>query len=272
MKEQKTCGARIERLLKIMKTLRAPDGCPWDREQTMSTLRPFILEEAYELVAAIDDGDCSKIAEECGDVLLQVVFLSEIAEESGLFGFGDTVEHICEKLVRRHPHVFGDADIRTSGAVKESWEKIKRQERKNASRDESVLAGIPENLPSLIRAFQIQERAAKVGFDWPEGDEKSVFSKIEEEMDELREEIDSGSTDGMEDEMGDLLFAVVNLARRLGVDAEFSLQRANRKFSKRFRLVEEKIACSGRPWEGFSLEELERFWEESKKRTREIRS
>ncbi|GAB6281181.1 MAG: nucleoside triphosphate pyrophosphohydrolase [Thermovirga sp.] len=256
---------RLEQLLQIMEKLRAPAGCPWDREQTLASLRPCILEETYELIEAIERNDSSSISEECGDLLLQVVFIARIGMEEGRFDLADVIQGLNEKLLRRHPHVFGGAKIETSEGVMKNWDLIKQRERKKKERDSSIFAGIPPNLPALVKSQRIQARAAKVGFDWKEGDLEAVIGKIREEVQELSEAIAHVESDHIDEEMGDLFFAMVNLARHLGIEAEFSLQRANRKFVERFRLIEGYVEESGREWSDYSLDELENLWQNAKR-------
>ncbi|HPD97208.1 MAG TPA: nucleoside triphosphate pyrophosphohydrolase [Synergistales bacterium] len=265
MNDHEKVSLRIKELLVIMEKLRSPGGCPWDREQTMHSLRPCILEEAYELVEAIERDDDPSVSEECGDLLLQVVFISCLAAEENRFGLAEVIEGLNSKLVRRHPHVFGEQKIDTSDAVLRNWERIKQKERKARNNDTSVFAGVPRNLPALARARRIQERAAKKGFDWLPEETEPVISKIREEIEELSGAVASGNGDSIEEEMGDLLFAMVNLSRRLGYEAEFSLQRANRKFMDRFRFIEESVESSDRNWSDYSLEELEDLWQKAKK-------
>lgn len=256
---------RLEQLLQIMDRLRAPGGCPWDREQTLESLRPCILEEAYELIEAIERDDSSSISEECGDLLLQVIFISCIGMEEGRFDLAEVIQGLNEKLLRRHPHVFGDVRIETSEGVMKNWDIIKQGERKKKERDSSIFAGIPPNLPALVKSQRIQARAAKVGFDWHEGDFEAVVGKIREEIQELSEAVAQVEPGHIEEEMGDLFFALVNLARHLNIEAEFSLQRANCKFSERFRLIERYVEESGREWSEYSLDELEGLWQNAKK-------
>lgn len=255
----------IERLLSIMKRLREPGGCPWDREQDLFSLRPFILEEAYELVDAIENNDPPSIAEECGDLLLQVVFVARICMEEGLFELADSIKALNEKLLRRHPHVFGSETIETSSGVRKNWDMIKQGERRRKREDSSLFAGIPPSLPALVKSRQIQDRAAKVGFDWKQGDLKPLLDKIQEEIGELEEALASSDREHIEEEIGDVFFVLVNLSRHLEIEAEFSLQRANRKFEDRFRFVEKSVEKGGRPWSDYSLEELEILWDNAKK-------
>jgi len=259
-------GHVFEELLTVMARLRGENGCPWDREQTMETLRTYIVEEAYELVDAISRGETSDIVEEAGDLLLQVVFLSRIAEDEARFTIDDVLRGLTEKLVRRHPHVFGDEKADTSGQVLRKWEEIKGLEKEQRKKkDTSLLAGVPEGLPPLAKAARIQSKAAHVGFDWEKGNLAPLYDKVDEELEEIRNAVESGSADRIEDEMGDLLFAAVNLARHLDVNPDSALGRTNRKFTDRFRIVESMVHDSGRPWSSFSLDMLDAFWEQAKK-------
>jgi XTP/dITP diphosphohydrolase/tetrapyrrole methylase family protein/MazG family protein/ATP diphosphatase len=266
--ENKSNGEEFENLLRIMGRLRAPGGCPWDAEQTFESLKRYILEEAHELVEAIDGGSSRDICEESGDLLLQVVFVATVASESGLFDMGNVTRAICEKLISRHPHVFGDVKVKNSSEVSRNWEAIKAGERHSRDADDSAMAGIPRGLPALLRALRISERAAKKGFDWKVGDVGSVRAKVLEELDELREEIVSSDPAGMKEELGDLLFAASNMARHLGIDPESALQGANEKFIKRFRDMEEAVERDGKIMENLSLDALEVLWQSAKKRER----
>ncbi|MCF7935378.1 MAG: nucleoside triphosphate pyrophosphohydrolase [Synergistales bacterium] len=248
-----------------MEQLRAPDGCPWDREQNLRSLRPYIIEEAYELIQAINKEDAEDIREECGDLLLQVIFISQIAKEHQWFDISGVLDAISEKLVRRHPHVFGNVNVDTSSDVSRNWDEIKAEEKKKTTR-KSRLSGIPQSLPALIRAHQLQERAAKVGFDWPKGDQEAVFGKIEEELQEVQEAMQHENQQHIEEELGDLFFALVNLSRRLDMDAELLLQEANEKFTKRFEYVEQRVEETAGGWVQHELEELEAYWKESKQK------
>lgn len=254
-----TAGKQLDALLDVMATLRGPDGCAWDREQTMSSLRPFVLEEAHELVDAIRSGESDAIREELGDLLLEVVFVTQIATEAGLFDMAAVTSGIREKLLRRHPHVFGDARASTPGKAIEHWEAIKAKEKPRTS---SVLDNVPVSMPALARAEKLSKRAASVGFDWES--RQQVLDKIAEELAELDEATAQKRPDAVHEEMGDLLFAVVNLARHSGVDAEISLSDASEKFSKRFRYIEERVAASGRELGAVPLEELEALWQNAK--------
>ncbi len=270
-----SAGAALERLLDIMRTLRAPDGCPWDREQTLASLRPFVLEETYEVLDAIEHGTPADLCEELGDFVFEAVFLAQISDEAGHFTLRDAIVGICDKLVRRHPHVFERAPEAiglTSDQVIERWDALKARERAMAGRDNSaqaapkgVLTGVPKTLPSLLRAYELGSRAANVGFDWAgPGD---VLDKLDEEVAEVRQEVQSGAVGHMsraEDEIGDLLFAVANLARKLGVEPESALRRANDKFIRRFEAVERGMLAQGRSVREASLEELEAEWQRVK--------
>jgi MazG family protein len=260
----------IDRLLTIMARLRDPDGgCPWDLEQDFASIAPYTIEEAYEVAEAIERGDMDELKDELGDLLLQVVFHAQMAAEQGSFGFEDVANAISDKMVRRHPHVFGDETQREAGGVKGRWEEIKAEERaaKGARRPASILDDVPLALPALSRAVKLQNRAARVGFDWPET--RMVIEKLNEEMLELSEEIaKGGDADRLEDEMGDLLFVYANLARHLKIDPEAALRRANAKFRRRFGRIEEKLAADGRTPEQSTLEEMDAMWDEAKREER----
>ena len=261
-------GDKFEKLVAIMRTLRAPGGCPWDREQTHGSLRPFVLEETYEVLEAIDAGNMEELREELGDYLYEAVFLAQISEEAGEFSIGDAIDAIREKLVRRHPHVFAKApdekDI-TTGQVIERWETMKARERETKGQPDSpaktTLSGVPKTLPSLLRAYEISARAAAVGFDWVRAGD--VLDKIEEEVAEVRHEVESGETSHpsrAEEEMGDLLFAITNLSRKLGIEPEAALRRANEKFTKRFDAMERPFTSRGKLLTDATLEEMEEEW------------
>ena len=256
-----------------MRRLRAPDGCPWDREQTPASLRPFVLEETYEVLEAIESGSPAHLCEELGDFLFEAVFLAQMNDELGHFTIGDAIDAICDKLVRRHPHVFartdGDMPL-TSNQVVEKWETLKAREREAAGlpgkKRKTTLGGVPKTLPSLLRAYEIGSRAAAVGFDWAKADD--VLDKIEEEVAEVRHEVESGATGDLsraEEEMGDLLFAIANLSRKLGVEPEAALRRANEKFTARFDAVEHAFTSRGQSLSGASLEEMEAEWHQVKR-------
>jgi ATP diphosphatase len=252
----------IQRLVEIMARLRDPEtGCPWDREQSFATIAPYTIEEAYEVADAIARGDLAELRDELGDLLFQVVFHSRMAEEQGAFDFDQVAGAIADKMVRRHPHVFEAADGRDTTGQTVAWEEQKAAERKAAGgTDASALDGVALALPALLRALKLQKRAARVGFDWP--DKTPIFDKIAEEIAELRHEIDqSAPPDRIEDELGDLLFALVNLARHLDLEPEAALRRANAKFERRFRRIEDILRDAGSTPEAAGLAELDRLWD-----------
>jgi len=255
----------MDRLHEIMARLRGPGGCPWDQEQTAGSLRTYVLEEAYEVAEAIDDDDWEALRGELGDLLLQIVFLARLAEEAGRFQFGDVAGAISEKLVRRHPHVFGDGDARTSAEVWKRWDEIKTEERREANGDgpSSRLDGVPRNLPALGRARLLADKAARVGFDWPSA--AAILEKIREEADEVEQALDAPAREFVADELGDLLFATASLARRVGLDPETCLARANRKFETRFRKAETFADEAGRRFEDMTPAEIDELWESAKK-------
>ncbi len=276
-----TPGDRFNELVSIMARLRSPDGCPWDREQTLASLRPYLLEETYEALEALDTGDTAGLCEELGDLLLEVVFLSRIAEESGSFSVADAIDAIVTKLVRRHPHVFGsDAKLSTPHEVRGKWEEMKASERSTSSAPKTILGGVPRTLPALLRAYEYGARAAAVGFDWVRASD--VVAKIDEELQELRDAVehegrktkDEGNPDrayvgpsfssGIEEELGDLLFAIANLSRKLGVEPEAALRRANDKFLARFSEVERRVTATGQRMQEKTLDELEATWQSVK--------
>ena len=262
----------IGRLIEIMAALRTPvTGCPWDLEQTFATIAPYTIEEAYEVADAIERGDLDDLCDELGDLLLQVVFHARMAEETGDFSFGDVVQSITEKLIRRHPHVFATDAASDAGAVKKRWEAIKPDERaaKAARRGgdtapASLLDDVPRVLPALARAEKLAKRAATVGLDWP--DTGAVLAKVTEELAETAEALESGNRKATHEEIGDLLFAVANLARHAGVDAEAALRDANLKFTRRFQHVEARAQEDGVPLEGAGLQRLDRYWNEIRSR------
>jgi ATP diphosphatase len=266
----------IHRLIEIMAALRTPgSGCPWDLEQEFATIAPYTIEEAYEVADAIERGDMDDLKDELGDLLLQVVFHARMAEEAGSFAFDDVVDAISEKMIRRHPHVFGDIDADDAAAVKVNWEAIKADEKaERAARREArgladertgFLDDVPRALPALQRAFKLQKRAARVGFDWPETE--PVIGKIREEIEELKREIESGSgIEKLADELGDLLFAVANLARHLGIDPETALSGTNGKFVRRFTEIERSLEAAGKSLDDASLDEMEAIWVAAKNR------
>jgi ATP diphosphatase len=257
----------IQRLLAIMAALRTPgSGCPWDLAQDFRSIAPYTIEEAYEVADAIERGDLDDLKDELGDLLLQVVFHARMAEEQGAFAFADVVEAITMKLVRRHPHVFGHARDLSPDEVKRLWDEIKRQEKAERGErhgaDAAFLSGVPAALPALTRAHKLTAEAAKVGFDWPQP--RQVVDKIREELAEVEEAMAGRDGDRIEDEIGDLLFAVTNLARQLGVDPEGSLRRTNRKFERRFGAIETALGAQGRSLEDSDLDEMEQLWSEAK--------
>jgi len=260
-------GERWERMVALMSRLRGPEGCPWDRNQTLHSLRPFILEEAYELVDAIEQGKGEAIREETGDLLLEVLFVSQICAERGLFTSNDVLEGLEAKMVRRHPHVFGDQTAASAGDALAKWEAIKDAEKESdadAPSPGSMLGRIPRALPALVRAAKLSARAARVGFDWTSVEQ--IFDKLDEELRELREARQSGSPDAVAEELGDLLFVISNISRHLSVDPELALKAANQKFEERFRHIEEKLEADGRSPSDSSLKEMEALWQEAKKK------
>ena len=279
--EIKDAGLRFQQLVEIMRTLRSDHGCAWDRQQTLKTLRPFVLEETYELLDALDRGDHDAMRHELGDFLFEAVFLAQICEEEGRFSIGDSIASICEKLIRRHPHIFepdgvpiaassevGQTSL-TPRQVKEQWEEIKAEERKEAgAQDKTVLSGVPRSMPSLLRAYELSTRAAMVGFDWVTTDD--VIDKVEEETRELREAVANGGgkSPEAEEEFGDLLFALVNVARKLGIEPEAALRIANDKFQRRFDDVERQVTGRGEKLRDQTLEKLEEHWQRAKATTK----
>jgi nucleoside triphosphate diphosphatase len=261
------------RLVAIMETLRGPDGCPWDREQSIDTLKPFVLEETYEVLEAIDRHDHAALCEELGDFVFEAVFLAQLESEAGHFTIADSLKSIADKLVRRHPHVFargeGEASLDSAGQVRVRWEEIKAQERTSegtvAEKPKTLLSGIAPTLPALLRAYHIGVRAASVNFDWSRAED--VVGKIQEEVDELRREVADGRPvehARAEEEMGDLLFSIAQLARQLEIEPETALRKANDKFTKRFTTMERAIAESGRTMKNMTLDALEQEWQRAK--------
>ncbi|HKI27626.1 MAG TPA: nucleoside triphosphate pyrophosphohydrolase [Candidatus Sulfotelmatobacter sp.] len=291
-------GERFERAVEIMERLRAPGGCPWDREQTFDSIKPYTLEETYEVLEAIDNRDWPELAGELGDLLLQVLFYAEMAKEQRTFSIDDVLDRLSDKLIGRHPHVFGDVKADTSAEVKRNWEALKVEEKKkrnaqaadpakNAAKSEplSILAGISSAMPSLLEAYKLSSRAAQTGFDWP--DVEGLFDKLGEETGELREHLKEFPTPGprpqgrgvagsgrttiledlqvrLEEEVGDLFFVLVNIARYLSVDPESALRKTNRKFRRRFRWMEERLHESGRAPDEVPMQELESLWQQAK--------
>jgi len=262
----------FDRLVEIMERLRGEQGCPWDRKQTRDSLKPYLIEESYEVLEALEEKDPVKIKEELGDLLYQILFHAQISKEAGEFDIEDILTAGSEKMVRRHPHVFGDKKAEYADEVLKQWEAIKKAEKGDERK--SVLEGIPPHLPALLRAHQLQARAARVGFDWEHADQ--VFSKVIEEMKEFEEAFQAKDHRGMEDELGDLLFALVNIGRFIEVNPEDALRKSISRFISRFRHIEEEIARQGKEWADVSLEEMEMLWQEAKgieKRQRqEVRS
>jgi nucleoside triphosphate diphosphatase len=264
MKTQPDLGPLAE-LLAIMARLRDREGgCPWDLEQTFATIAPYTIEEAYEVADAIDRNDLGELKDELGDLLFQVVFHARIAEEAGAFEFADVARAICDKMLRRHPHVFGDGEVANSAEQTKRWEEIKREER-DAGEPRGVLDDVPAALPALTRAVKLGKRAATVGFDWPEID--GVRAKLDEETRELDAALAAGERDAIAAELGDLLFSIANLSRHLALDPETCLRSANERFARRFRAVESDVAASGRPWTSFDAAALDALWRKAKTRT-----
>ena len=288
-----TTGERFEHAVAIMERLRAPGGCPWDREQTFDSIKPYTLEETYEVLEAIDNRDWPELAGELGDLLLQVLFYAEMAKEQSSFSIDDVLERLSSKLINRHPHVFGEAKADTSAEVKRNWEALKVEERKKRAAEEgaaqtekhSILSGVSSAMPSLLEAQKLSSRAAQVGFDWPNID--GLFDKLREESDELREQLREFPAPGpqpqgrgvagsgraavpeqlqarLEEEVGDLFFVLVNVARYLSVDPESALRKTNRKFKRRFQWMEDRLHESGRSAEQASMDELESLWQRAK--------
>ncbi|HSA82978.1 MAG TPA: nucleoside triphosphate pyrophosphohydrolase [Geminicoccaceae bacterium] len=258
--------APVERLLWVMARLRDPEGgCPWDLEQDFATIAPYTIEEAYEVADAIARGDIAGLEDELGDLLLQVVYHAQMAAEAGHFDFARVAAAIAEKMIRRHPHVFGDAEVASAAAQTLAWEETKARERAGKAREAaSVLDDVPLAMPALSRAQKLQRRAARVGFDWPEAAE--VLAKIEEEIGEIRAELASDAPkERLADELGDLLFAAVNLARHLGIDGEAALRATNAKFERRFRAIEDALRARGQRPEDASLDEMEALWQQAKR-------
>lgn len=295
-----TTGERFERAVAIMERLRAPGGCPWDREQTFDSIKPYTLEETYEVLEAIDNRDWNELPGELGDLLLQVLFYSEMAKEQGTFSIDDVLDRLSSKLVNRHPHVFGDTKADTSAEVKRNWEDLKTEERKKRSGNDantgdtaapaSILAGISSSMPSLLEAHKLSSRAAQVGFDWP--NMEGLFDKLSEEAAELREHLQEFPAPGprpegrgvagsgrqsipeelrmrLEEEVGDLFFVLVNIARYLALDPESALRKTNRKFRRRFQWIEQCLHENGTTPERASMDELESLWQEAKRKERQ---
>ena len=270
----KSIGKLFEDLVAVQARLRAPGGCPWDREQTHLTLRTYLIEEAYEVLDAIEKGNSQDLAEELGDLLLQVLFHADLARETGAFDISDVITGIRDKMIRRHPHVFGNVKAETAGEVLKNWAQLKAREKQAASPKgvaprnptPSELEGVPRHLPALLEAYQITRRAAQVGFDWERVE--GIFEKLQEETAELRAALSSSNHHAAEEEVGDLLFSVVNLARFLGLDPEVTLKHSNLKFKQRFQEMEREASVSGRRLSQISKEELEHLWDAAKAKVR----
>jgi MazG family protein len=259
----------MERLLAIMARLRGPDGCPWDREQTLASLRPYVLEETYEVLEAIDAGDPREHCEELGDLLLQVVFQARLAEEAGQFSFEDVAEAISNKLISRHPHVFGSAEVKDADGVLRQWAELKRKEKEARGGGRSVLEGVPREMPALARADRLTEKASRIGFDWP--DPSGARAKVDEELHELDQAIASGDHEEIEHELGDALFALANLSRKLDIPPEEALRGAVRRFVDRFEHVERGLAGAGVPHGAATLEQMDELWNEAKTLSRKAK-
>jgi len=264
MSDELTTGARFERLVALMARLRAPGGCPWDREQTFDSIKPYTLEETYEVLDAIDRRDWPGLAEELGDFLLQAIFYAQMARDEGRFAIDDSLDAICEKLIRRHPHVFGDGEAKTPEAVKARWEQIKNEEKKKrGDAPKPLLDSVPRAMPALVEAQQIASKAAGAGFDW--NNIEQVIAKLHEELDELRRAREGSDPGHIEEELGDMLFVIVNIARFLKVDPEQALRKTNAKFRRRFGHVEQQLATRGRKLADSNIEEMEALWQEAKR-------
>ncbi len=260
---QELTGAKFQRLVEIMARLRGADGCPWDREQNFDSIKPYTLEETYEVLDAIDRRDWDELRGELGDFILQAVFYAQMAAEEKLFDIGDSLDAVNEKLIRRHPHIFGEDSASSGDEVLQIWDKVKREERrKKQEDDQGLLKSVPRALPALMEARQITSRASRAGFDWPGIEE--VLAKLNEELAEFAEARERGTQEQIEDELGDLLFSIVNIARFAKVDPEQALRRTNTKFRQRFSHVERRLAAQGREVTGTPIEELEELWQEAK--------
>ncbi len=257
-----SAGGLFEELVEIMARLRGENGCPWDREQTSESIKPYLVEETYEVLEAIDEQDPEKLQEELGDLALQIVFHARMAEEAGAFTITEVLIGINEKLRRRHPHIFGDVKAETAQEVLFNWEQIKKQERQNAKGKASILDGVPRELPALLRAHRLQEKASRVGFDWTEA--RQVLQKVEEELAELKAAMEEERSDRMEAELGDLLFSLVNLSRFLSVNPEEALRKTIARFIARFRYIEEELAGRGKSLRHATLQEMDALWAEAK--------
>jgi len=252
-------GALFDTLLDVMARLRGPGGCPWDREQTRTSLKPFLIEEAYEVLEAIDAGDARALSEELGDLLFQVVFHARLAEEQGEFAMRDVLRGLVDKMVSRHPHVFGEAAVSTPGEALAQWETLKQREATASGRRRSVIDGVPRAMPSLVRAQRTQSKAARVGFDWPHA--RAAWEKVREEIDEAGDALAAGDRDRIREELGDVLFSLVNAARLASIDAEDALHGATEKFRRRFTEMEAELSAQGKSVDNVPQAELERAWD-----------
>lgn len=259
----------IERLTGLMERLRGPNGCPWDKEQTLESLVPFMIEEAYEVIAAIDSGSPAEIKDELGDLLFQIVFIAEICKEDGRFDLSDVIDGTVTKMIRRHPHVFGDTTAQTSAEVLRNWAEIKKEEKRDALKADGYLSGIPEVLPALMRAHKVSQKAAKVGFDWQ--DISEVIAKLDEETAEFKEAVKEKDAAGMEEELGDMLFTIVNVSRFLSVNPEDALRKTIGKFINRFHHIEKRVTELGGDLSETSTAEMERLWQEAKSIERRLK-
>jgi MazG family protein len=255
----------FEDLIEIMARLRAPEGCPWDREQTYATLGPMLLEEAYEVIDSAEAANWDELRDELGDLLFQIVFYGQIATEEGHFDLQQSINRVYDKMVRRHPHVFAQEKVEDTAQVLANWEAIKAAERKEGDSEKSLLDGTSTKLPGLLEAYLLTSKAARVGFDWKQGED--IFQKLDEEVRELQDELrrEQPDQEAITGEIGDLLFVVANIARWYGIEPESALKRTNRKFRNRFKHIEKRVQEDGRPWKEMSLEELDQFWDEAKR-------
>jgi len=257
-------GVLFESLLEIMARLRGSEGCPWDREQTPISLKPFLVEEAYEVLEAIESGSAPAVREELGDLLFQIIFHARLAAEAGDFTMGEVLDHLARKMIRRHPHVFGDTAVTSARQALAQWEAIKQSEAEGAGRSRSLLEGVPRSLPSLLRAQRVQSKAARIGFDWP--DAAAAWQKVREELGEVEAALARGERARIQEELGDVFFSVVNVARLCEIDAEEALQGAVEKFRRRFTQMEADLTARGKDTASATPEELERLWQAVKAR------
>ncbi len=262
-----TLGDEVRALEAVIRILRQPDGCPWDRVQTHESLRPYLIEETYEVLECIDEGNIDALREELGDLMLQIVLHARIAEEENIFKLVDSIKAIREKLIERHPHIFGDLKLETSEEVRDEWEKIKLRNNGNSESEKSLLSGVPKALPALTRAFRVQEKMAGVGFDWP--DASGALDKLQEETEEVTEAVLSGDRDRAEEEIGDMLFSLVNAARLSGFSAEEALRKGTKKVMKRFQKIEQLAAKDGHKLAELTLEVMDSYWDKAKEEERQ---